>query len=100
MEPGQSADNISPALGAGTIYDTEVNKWMDFIVDYSFQIVNEDAGRYTHHFITTLSTDLIKNFDFDFSFVWDRIRDPQPDSDGNIPKQDDYQLIFGLNYEI
>jgi len=100
VEPGQSADNISPALGAGTIYDTEVNKWMDFIVDYSFQIVNEDAGRYTHHFITTLSTDLIKNLDFDFSFVWDRIRDPQPDSDGNIPKQDDYQLIFGLNYEI
>jgi putative salt-induced outer membrane protein YdiY len=100
VEPGKSSDNTSPAFGAGTLYDTEVTDWMDFLVDYSFQIVDEDAGRYTHHFITTLSTDLINNLDFDFSFVWDRIRDPQPDSDGNIPKQDDYQLIFGLSYDI
>ena len=100
VEPGQSIDNTSPAFGAGTLYDTELTKWMDFLVDYSFQIVNEDAGRYTHHFITTLSTDLIKDIDFDFSFVWDRIRNPQPDSDGNIPKKNDYQLIFGLSYDI
>ena len=64
VEPGQSIDNTSPTLGAGTKYDTEVTKWMDFLAEYSFQIVNEEAGRYTHHFITTLSTDLIKNFDF------------------------------------
>jgi putative salt-induced outer membrane protein YdiY len=100
VEPGQSADNISPALGVGTLYDTKITEWMDFLVDYDFQIVNEDAGSYTHHFVTTLSTDLIKGFDFDFSFVWDRIGDPQPDSDSNIPKQDDYQFIFGLNYKI
>jgi hypothetical protein len=73
---------------------------MDFLVDYSFQIVNEEAGSYTHHFITTLSTDLIKNLDFDFSFIWDRIHDPQPDSEGNIPKKDDYQIILGLSYDI
>jgi putative salt-induced outer membrane protein YdiY len=100
VEPGQSIDNTSPAFGAGTLYDTELTKWMDFLVDYSFQIVNEDAGRYTHHFITTLSTDLIKDLDFDFSFVWDRIRNPQKDSNGNIPKKDDYQLIFGLSYDL
>jgi hypothetical protein len=100
VEPGQSIDNTSPGLGAGTLYDTEVNNWMDFLVDYSFQIVNEEAGSYTHHFITTLSTDLIKNLDFDFSFIWDRIHDPQPDSEGNIPKKDDYQIILGLSYDI
>ncbi len=100
VEPGQSADNISPALGVGTLYDTKITEWMDFLVDYDFQIVNEDAGSYTHHFVTTLSTDLIKGFDFDFSFVWDRIRDPQPDSDSNVPKKNDYQFIFGLSYEI
>jgi len=100
VEPGQSIDNTSPTLGAGTKYDTEVNKWMDFLAEYSFQIVNEEAGRYTHHFITTLANDLIKNFDFDFTFVWDLIRNPQPDSNGNVPKKSDYQLIFGLSYDI
>jgi len=100
VEPGESIDNTSPAFGAGTKYDTEITKWMDFLAEYSFQIVNEEAGRYTHHFITTLSTDLIKGFDFDFSFVWDLIRNPQPDSGGNVPKKSDYQLIFGLSYDI
>jgi hypothetical protein len=92
VEPGQSSDNTSPALGFGTMYDTELNKWMDFLVDYSFQIVNEESGRYTHHFITTLSTDLIGE--------WDRIQKPQTNSDGTIPKKDDYQLIFGFSYDI
>ena len=100
VEPGQSADNTSPALGLGTVYDTEITDWMDFLVDYSLQIVDEEAGKYTHHFVTTLSTDLIKNLDFDFSFIWDRIKEPQRDSEGNTPKQDDYQLIFGLSYDM
>ena len=99
VETGKDSDNTSPALGAGTMYDTELNKWMDFLVDYSFQIVNEESGKYTHHFITTLSTDLIGDMDFDVSFVWDRIQKPQPNSDGSVPKKDDYQLIFALSYD-
>jgi len=82
------------------MYDTELTKWMDFLLDYSFQIVNEESGRYTHHFITTLSTDLIGDMDLDISFVWDRIQKPQANSDGSIPKKDDYQLIFGFSYDI
>lgn len=100
VEPGKDSDNTSPALGFGTMYDTELNKWMDFLVDYSFQILNEESGRYTHHFITTLSTDLIGDMDLDISFVWDRIQVPQPNSDGSIPKKDDYQLIVGFSYDI
>ena len=99
VEAGQSIDNTSPALGAGMMYDTELNKWIDFIVDYNFQIVEKEAGSYTHHFITTLSTDLIGDIDLDVSFVWDRIQDPQPNSDGAIPKKDDYQLIVGFAYD-
>jgi hypothetical protein len=100
VEPGQSIDNTSPSLGAGTMYDTELNKWMDFLVDYSFQIVNEESGRYTHHFITTLSTEFIGDMDLDVSFVWDRVQDPQPNSDASVPKKDDYQLIVGFSYDI
>ena len=100
VEPGQSSDSISPALGFGTMYDTELTKWMDFLVDYSFQIVNEESGRYTHHFITTLSTDLIGDMDLDISFVWDRIQEPKPNSDGSVPEKDDYQLIVSFSYDI
>jgi len=99
VEAGRSIDNTSPALGAGTMYDSELNKWIDFLVDYNFQIVKKDAGSYTHHFITTLSTDLIGDIDLDTSFIWDRIQNPQPNSAGIVPKKDDYQLIVGFGYE-
>lgn len=98
-EPGESSDDATPTLGAGTMYDTELNKWMDFLVDYNFQIVSEEAGRYIHHFITTLSTDITSDLDLDISLVWDRIQDPQPNSDGSVPKKDDTQMIIGLSYD-
>ena len=99
VEPGQSIENTSPALGAGTMYDTELSSWMDFLVDYSFQIVEKEAGSYTHHFISTLSTDLTGDIDLDISFVWDRIQDPQPKSVDTAPKKDDSQLIIGFSYD-
>jgi putative salt-induced outer membrane protein YdiY len=98
--PGESIDNTTPAVGAGTMYDTELTSWMDFLLDYSFQIVDEESGRYTHHLITSLSNDLIGDIDLDFSFIWDRIEEPQPDSEGNVPDQDDYQLIVSFSYDI
>ncbi len=99
VEPGEDIDTTSPALGAGTMYDTEFNNWMYFLVDYSFQIVDKKSGSYTHHFITTLSTDLTGDIDLDISFVWDRIRNPQANADGVAPEQDDYQIIVGFSID-
>jgi len=39
-------------------------------------------------------------FDFDISFVWDRTQDPQARSDGTVPKQNDYQVLFTLGVNI
>jgi len=72
---------------------------MNFLVDYSIQIVDKEAGTYTHNFITILSNDLISDIDLGVSFVWDRIEDPQPNSEGTVPEQDDYQLIIALSYD-
>jgi hypothetical protein len=99
VEEGKAIDNVSPALGFGTKYDTELTSWMDYLLDFSFQIVDKDSGRYTHHFLTTLSTDLTSDLDLDISFVWDHVQDPQTAADGSAPKRDDYQLIVGVSYE-
>ncbi len=98
-EPGESDDNTSPVFVVGAMYDEVLSSWVDLLVNYDFQIVEEDAGTYTHHFITTLSTDLIGDIDLDTSFVWDRIEDPQPDSDGESPEQDDYQITIAFSYD-
>ena len=99
VEQGEDIDNVSPLLSVGTKYDTEFTHWLDNLFEFSFSIVDENSGSYLHHLITTLSSDLISDLDIDISFVWDRVQDPQPASDGEIPERDDFQLIVGIGYE-
>ncbi len=80
-------------------FETELTSWMDYVFSFQGRVVDEQSGTYQQHLLTTLSTDLIGNFDLDVSFVWDRIEDPQQREDGSIPEQDDYRLIIGLGYE-
>ena len=51
------------------------------------------------HLLTTLSTDLIGNVDFDVSLVWDRTEQPPPDSSGETPEKDDFRLMIGIGYD-
>ena len=99
VEAGEDPVASTPAFTASTKYETELTKSMDFIINYSFNIVNEASGSYTHHSITTLETELTKWLDFDISFVWDRIKEPTPNADGTVPEPDDYKLIFSLGVD-
>jgi len=99
VEAGNDIDNTSPFLELGTLVDTTLTNWMDFLLDYKFQLVDEDSGSYTHHFVTTLSSDITNDLELDISLVWDRIAKPQPAADGTVPDKDDSQLIVGLSYE-
>ncbi len=97
---GENASESTPALVVGTNFNTELTKTVDFDLRYSFQIVNEQSGTYTHHFVAAFSTELTGWLDFDVSFVWDRIQDPQANENGTVPKQNDYYFIFGLGIDI
>lgn len=99
VEAGEDSENTSPSLGLGTRYDTDVTSWLEYLFDFSFQIVDQQSGSYLHHLITTLESDFISNLDIDISFVWDRVQNPQPTSDGTIPEKNDFQLIVGIGYE-
>jgi hypothetical protein len=97
---GQNLSESTPALAVGTFFDTELTKTVDFIFRYSIQIVSEESGRYTHHMVTALETELTDWLDLDVSFVWDRIQDPQANADGTVPEQNDYYFILGLGIDI
>jgi putative salt-induced outer membrane protein YdiY len=99
VEPGENSSEWSPALAAGTNFDSELTKRIDFIFKYTFQILNEASGTYTHHSITTLETELTEWLDFDTSFVWDRTQDPTPEADGTVPEKDDFYFIFSLGID-
>jgi putative salt-induced outer membrane protein YdiY len=96
---GESDSANTPALVIGTLYDHKITKSIDFIFDYTFYIVNEESGTYTHHLLTGLEFELTSLFDFDITLVWDRIQDPRENSDGTFPEQDDFRLTFGLGID-
>jgi hypothetical protein len=99
VEAGQSTNSTSPALSVGTSFETELTSWMDYIFDFQATFLDDASGAYQHHLLTTLSTDLIGNFDLDVSFVWDRTQKPQPRADLSIPERDDYRIMIGVGYE-
>jgi putative salt-induced outer membrane protein YdiY len=96
---GETDSADTPALVIGTTYDHELSKAIDFLFDYRLLIVNEESGTYTHHLVTGLEFAITSLFDFDVTFVWDRIQDPRADSDGVPPEQDDFRLTFGLGFD-
>ena len=89
----------TPALVLSTRYDNELAKWVDYFFSYRCYLVNEESGTYTHNLQTGLEFEIVKDFEFDVSVVWDRIEDPQPGADGTIPLQDDFRTIFALGYK-
>jgi hypothetical protein len=99
VESGQPSKIRSPALSLGTDFDTELTSWIDYLFSFQMTFVDEESGDYQHHLLTTLSTDLVRNIDFDVSFVWDRTQSPPPDATGGIPKKDDFRLMVGVSFE-
>lgn len=96
---GESKIEKTGALWAGTTYKNELTKDIDYTFDYRFLVLKPESGRYTHHFLTSLSIDSLGPLDFDISFVWDRVQQPRAESSGVVPKKDDYRLIVGLGFD-
>lgn len=99
VEAGGNRQETSPSLRLGTLYDTSFSKNTDFLINYSFQLLDKASGSYTHHFISTLSSEILPDLDIDVSLIWDRVQDPRPDANGIVPRRDDYQLVVGIGYE-
>ena len=86
-------------MAIGTGYENKFAGWIKYLFDYNFFIVNEESGRYSHHLSTGFEIDLWGNFDFDITWVWDRMQNPQETADGTVPEQDDFRTIFALSYK-
>lgn len=97
---GEDISEQTPALVLSTDYETELSKRIDLIAGYQLQLGNQASGGYIHHAISTLETELIDDFDFDVSLIWDYTQYPTPRDDGSVPEKDDFKLIFGVGLDI
>jgi len=99
VEPTMDSSASTPALVAGTDFDLELTKKIDFIVNYQFSLIDEESGLYIHHAMATFATEITDILDFDVSMVWDRIQKPTARADGSTPQKDDFQLILWVGVD-
>jgi hypothetical protein len=97
--PGEDPAAQTPAFVAGTVYDTELTKWMDLYTKYTLNLLNQRSGTYTHHAKVGLEIELTSILDFDISAIWDRTQTPQERDDGSVPEQDDFRFTLGLSLD-
>ena len=100
VEAGDDKTVSTPALVVSANLDAEVTDKIDFIALYSFNVVNEESGTYTHHAEASLEFEITGYLDVDLSIIWDRIQDPAPDENGIVPEQDDFYFLCGLTLEL
>ena len=79
-------------------WEYEITKDIDFNMLYTLQLTDSTQGRAKHHLLTGIEVDMFGDLEVDISLLWDRIEEPQPDAEGNIPKKDDTRLVIGVSY--
>ena len=99
VEEGEANGEWSPVGTFGSDLDIELTSWLDYELLVKMWFLEENAGKYQHQVVTTLSSDLIGDLDLDISLHWNRTENPQAAEDGTIPEQDDYRLQVSLSYE-
>ncbi|NTS75578.1 DUF481 domain-containing protein [Catenovulum sp. SM1970] len=99
VEEGEKEDASSPVLVLGSSFEKDLTSDIEFFLDYQVQVVEEDAGKYIHHAETGFEIDLISDFDLDLTLYYDRIEEPIPDKDGELPKKDDYRFVVSISYD-
>ena len=96
VQAGEPPDHGAAAMTFGSEFDWQITRRVELILEYRGQYTSRDVGETFHHTVATLDFDLTKRFELDISIVWDRTQSPQAESDGSVPKQDDFRLVLGL----
>ena len=100
VQAGQDPKDATATLILTTKFDTELNSKVDLEGTYSITLGDSKTGGYTHRSILTIETELTEKLDFDVTGVWDRIKSPVQDQNGNIPERDDFRILIGLGYDL
>ena len=90
---------MSPVGTFGSDLIVELTSWIDYELFVNMTFLNETSGKYQHHIVSTLSTDLVGEVDLDVSFIWERTENPQERIDNSVPEKDDFRLMLSVGYD-
>jgi hypothetical protein len=82
-----------------TNLDWDITPKLEWQFSYDIQIGVPDTSDTNQNVTTTLSWDVWKDFDLDFTFVWNFVGQPAPDENDIVPVQSDIRMVFGIGWE-
>jgi len=77
-----------------------LNDNVELTVDWRSYLVYTTFGSTNHTGTADFSVEITDRFDFQTSFLFLRTRNPQPRSDGTVPKKNDYQIVLSIALKI
>ncbi len=99
VQPGFDLIDRDAALRFSTSWEVDITTIVELDGGYSVTMGIPDPSNTNQHFDSTLSVDITKVLEVNLTFIWDRVGQPQPDSQGVIPLNDDVTLSLGLGIE-
>jgi len=77
-----------------------LNDNVELTIDWRTNLVYTTFGSTNHTGTVDVSIEITDRFNFLTTFLFLRTRDPEPRSDGTVPKKNDYQVVVSLAIKI
>jgi hypothetical protein len=96
VSPGEQETASTPAAIVQTKFKADLTSRLTWLETFDATLASEQAGLYSHHFVSTVEFEIKKFLDLDLSFVWDYLQNPQTESNGTVPQHSDLRLTLGV----
>lgn len=93
---GEDKNDSQATIVLGSALESDLTSRVEFDAGYSTQVAVDDTSDSIQKLDLTLSVDVWRDLDLDVTFTWDHVGQPEEDSDGDTPDQDDYKLLLGV----
>jgi putative salt-induced outer membrane protein YdiY len=94
--PGEPGEAQAAAVLFGSKLAWELTRRVDFTLEYRGQYTSRTVDQSSQHAAAILEFKMTKRFDLDISLFWDHTGNPSAESDGDVPRRDDFRLVGGL----
>jgi hypothetical protein len=96
VEAGEDDTTGFPILVLDTGLATDLTPKIELVADYGAQMSLEDTTDTNQNASVGLSIDIWGELDLDLKVTWTRVGLPVADSDGDVPRKDDFRFDLGL----
>lgn len=96
VEADEDKTSTTFALIGRTFFETDITKNLDFSFNYSLSMGLNKPLNNIHHTVVQSTFEVSDILDLSIALTWDRQSNPQANSDGTVPKEDDFRLTLGI----